>query len=190
MAEYSEQFTIRGEGVNTTSNSSMMCVITEREPAVTDSSQRSSPTKLGNTSRRSPDAGSSSLSASGDQQGAEPGEHKADRTATVGSDHPHNEVIALVWDGVDDILLGTVIYDSSDQANIEVQSAPTGQCRGFLTLGAASTGTWTLACTSGITAHGTTEGRATNEIIGRGTDSRGRTVRFRLHQAPVSKVAG
>ena len=99
-------------------------------------------------------------------------------------------VIELMWEGADDILIGKLVYESADQAIIEIESTPRGRCRGLLAHAASNSGSWTLACTNGIYTHGTIKGRATTEISGRGTDSRGRAVRIRLREAPTSKADG
>jgi len=99
-------------------------------------------------------------------------------------------LIEFIWEATNNILLGKLVYESADQATIETESRPRGRCRGLLAHAGTDLGSWTLGCASGITARGTIEGRATNKISGRGRDSRGKAVRFRLREARGAKAAG
>ena len=167
IAEYSERSVVQAEGLNTKSESSLSCAVMKRESTGTNQASSDKPEKSSQT---------------------EPS--LRGRTVARVPDRPARTVIALVWAGVDDILLGDVSYESAGQATINVTSAPTGRCRGFLVHDTSSAGTWTLACTGGLTAQGTIKGSATNEISGRGSDSRGNTVRFRLREASGANTAG
>ncbi|MBI4968131.1 MAG: hypothetical protein HZC25_08415 [Rhodospirillales bacterium] len=94
---------------------------------------------------------------------------------------------AAKWAGYDDLIAGTVaIIAGKDGGTIAFQLPRNeGFCQGGFLYGQKGTGTWSAACTSGITATGTFEGLERDKgSYGSGTDSKGRAISFTIGGQP------
>ncbi len=87
------------------------------------------------------------------------------------------------WAGYDDMIAGTMtILEGKDGGTVAFQLPRSeGACQGGFLFGPKGIGTWSAACSNGITATGTFEGLGRDKgAHGSGTDSKGRAITFTI----------
>ncbi|MBM3509179.1 MAG: hypothetical protein FJX61_03440 [Alphaproteobacteria bacterium] len=92
--------------------------------------------------------------------------------------------LAVLWDGIDSPLSGTMTVSSDEGGRLAFTIPRDGAtCSGMWSKSSGgasgvSRGTWAAACSNGQSATGTYESAGTQSGSGRGTDANGRTVRM------------
>lgn len=89
--------------------------------------------------------------------------------------------IAVTWEGVDDLIAGTVSLQQGKRQGRMAITLPKdqGKCEGTYALKNERRGTWSVACTNNLTASGTFEAFGAGKgSSGKGSDSEGRLLRF------------
>ena len=89
--------------------------------------------------------------------------------------------IAVRWEGIGELVAGTLALQQGKRRGQMAMTLPRGdgKCEGTYALAAQRRGTWSVACTNGLTASGTFEAFGTGQgSAGKGTDNKGRSLRF------------
>lgn len=91
--------------------------------------------------------------------------------------------IAVRWEGYNELFAGTVLLkqgDGSGSVSIQLPNND-GSCNGLFQATTSSGSVWSVSCTNGLAASGTSKGLGPGKgAIGEGTDTQGRKVSFTL----------
>lgn len=96
--------------------------------------------------------------------------------------------IAVQWEGYSDLISGTVTLNENSSGGKMAMVLPRneGDCQGSYTFDNKGGGSWAASCTNGLAASGTFEGFGKNKgSVGKGTDSKGRAVKFTIGSEQV-----
>ena len=88
--------------------------------------------------------------------------------------------IALSWEGYEDLIAGTVIYDEANYKGTLNLPLPNndGTCDGTYSLQEGGKGTWQIACTNDMGAAGTLKWKKDGGVTGTGRDHNDKRVKF------------
>ena len=88
--------------------------------------------------------------------------------------------IALSWDGYEDLIAGTVVFDEADYKGTLNLPLPNndGTCDGTYSLQEGGKGTWQIACTNNMGAAGTLKWTKNGGVTGSGRDHNDKKVKF------------
>ena len=88
--------------------------------------------------------------------------------------------IAVSWDGYQDLIAGTVVFDEADYKGTLNLSLPNndGTCDGTYSLQEGGKGTWQIACTNNMGAAGTLKWTKNGGVSGSGRDHNDKKVKF------------
>jgi hypothetical protein len=99
---------------------------------------------------------------------------------------PYTAPVAIEWEGFANLIAGTIEYRVNKGSGKLAANLPNGigECSGTYQYNKQQSGTWSVACTNGLSASGTMKAFGPHKgAEGEGTDIKGRKVRFTVGPA-------